>query len=53
MPAAKSTNIACTWPPITSVIAGGVLLYGTCSIFRPAIFDSVAPATMPVLLPLA
>src|SRR6218665_456646 len=31
------SNISCAWPPITSVSAGALPLYGMCVIFTPAI----------------
>jgi hypothetical protein len=30
------SNVMLTWPPITSVSAGGLPLYGTCCISTPA-----------------
>src|SRR5688572_19681260 len=49
--AAVSTNMNWTRPPMRSVIAGGVLLYGTGSESSLAAVTKYAPFTCPVLLP--
>src|ERR1700730_1935510 len=52
-PVVRSVNIIETRPASTSWSAGGELLYGTCSMSRPAQCARVSPATMPEVLALA
>ena len=37
-------NIISTWPPMVSVSAGELPLYGTCTMFTPAISLKSSPA---------
>src|SRR5262249_5750004 len=52
-PDVRSANIIDTRPASTSWMAGGVLLWGTCSMLISAQCASVSPATMPEGLALA
>src|ERR1700687_5307582 len=52
-PVSTSVNIMVMRPPMTSFIAGGELLYGTCSISMPALWAKVAPETIGDERPLA
>ena len=39
----SESNISCTWPPIRSVSAGALPLYGTCSMSMPAAILNASP----------
>src|SRR5437763_10295481 len=51
-PVAVSVIIIWIWPPRRSLIASGLLLYGTCSSWTPAICWNNSPATRDDELPL-
>ena len=38
------SNMNCTCPPIRSVMAGALPLYGTCCVFRPVSDLNISPA---------
>ena len=51
-PVAVSVIIMLIWPPSRSLIASGLLLYGTCRSSTPAICWNISPATRDDELPL-